>query len=68
MNKSEIPTGLPPRDIPADLIAYALIGGPWLARFIFAWRLVLFASRLIIPWRYGGYLEIRRSLLRDMEA
>jgi hypothetical protein len=65
---SDLPPDLPPRDIPADLIAYALIGGPWLARVIFAWRLMIFAARLIIPWRYGGYLEIRRTLMRDLAA
>ena len=25
------PTDLPPRDIPDDLVVFALIGGPWLA-------------------------------------
>lgn len=29
------PADLPPRDIPDDLVAYALIGGPWWARALF---------------------------------
>ena len=52
---------LPPRDIPEDLVAYALIGGPWLARAYFCLRLLSFVAHTLAPWRYGSYLEIRRN-------
>lgn len=53
---------LPPRDIPEDLVAYALIGGPWLARAYLCLRLLNFIVHTLAPWRYGSYLEIRRNL------
>ena len=56
------PTNLPPRDIPADLVAFALIGGPWLARAYFCLRLLAFVAHTLAPWRAGSYLEIRRRL------
>ena len=61
---------LPPRDIPADLVAYAMIGGPWWARLLFALRLLQFAGHLLVPWRHGAYLEIRRRLetITEMQA
>ena len=34
------PADLPPRDIPDDLVVFALIGGPWLARAYFSLRLL----------------------------
>ena len=56
------PADLPPRDIPEDLVAYALIGGPWWARALFCLRLINFIVHTLAPWRYGSYLEIRRNL------
>ncbi len=53
---------LPPRDIPEDLVAYALIGGPWLARAYFSLRLLAFIIHTLAPWHAGSYLEIRRRL------
>lgn len=53
---------LPPRDIPEDLVAYALIGGPWLVRAYFCLRLLSFVAHTLEPWRYGSYLEIRRTI------
>ena len=53
---------LPPRDIPDDLVVFALIGGPWLARAYFSLRLLAFIIHTLAPWRYGSYLEIRRTL------
>ena len=53
---------LPPRDIPEDLVAYALIGGPWLARAYFCLRPLNFIVHTLAPWRYGSYLEMRRTL------
>lgn len=56
------PADLPPRDIPEDLVAYALIGGPWLARAYFSLRLLAFIIHTLAPWHAGSYLEIRRRL------
>ena len=53
---------IPPRDIPEDLVAYALIGGPWLARAYFCLRLLNFIVHTLAPWHAGSYLEIRRKL------
>lgn len=53
---------LPPRDISEDLVAYALIGGPWLARAYFSLRLLAFIIHALAPWHAGSYLEIRRRL------
>ena len=53
---------IPPRDIPEDLVAYALIGGPWLARAYFCLRLLAFIIHTLAPWHAGSYLEIRRRL------
>ena len=56
------PTDIPPRDIPDDLVVFALIGGPWLARAYFCLRLLAFIAHTLAPWRAGSYLEIRRRL------
>ena len=56
------PADLPPRDIPHDLVAFAMLGGPWLVRLLFCLRLLRFVFHALAPWRYGGYLEIRRRL------
>lgn len=53
---------LPPRDIPGDLVAYALIGGSWWARALFCLRLLNFIVHTLAPWHAGSYLEIRRRL------
>ena len=53
---------LPPRDIPEDLVVFALIGGPWLARAYFSLRLLAFIIHTLAPWHAGSYLEIRRRL------
>lgn len=53
---------LPPRDIPDDLVVFALIGGPWLARAYFSLRLLAFIINTLAPWHAGSYLEIRRNL------
>lgn len=64
------PEDLPPRDIPEDLVAFAMIGGPWLARLLFALRLLQYIVHLLAPWRHGAYLEIRRRLesFTEMQA
>ena len=64
------PTDLPPRDIPDDLVAFALIGGPWLARAYFCLRLLAFVVQCLAPWHYGSYMEIRRALktVAEIEA
>lgn len=59
---SRLPADLPPRDIPADLTAFAMIGGPWLMRARLCLSLLRFIGHCLAPWRYGGYLEIRRRL------
>jgi len=59
---SRLPADLPPRDIPADLVAYAMVGGPWVVRVLFCLQLLRFIGHTLAPWRYGGYLEIRRRL------
>ena len=41
-------------------MAFAMIGGPWLARLLFALRLLQYIVHLLAPWRHGAYLEIRR--------
>ena len=56
------PADLPPRDIPDDLVVFALIGGPWLARAFFSLRLLAFVAHTLAPWHAGSYLEIRRKL------
>ena len=53
---------LPPRDIPADLVAYTLIGGPWWARLLFCLRLLNFIAHTLAPWHTGSYLEIRGTM------
>ena len=52
---------LPPRDIPEDLVAYALIGGPWLAR-------AYFCLRLLNPVCAGGRLFILARPAADAPA
>jgi len=59
---SRLPADLPPRDIPADLAAFAMIGGPWLLRARLCLSLLRFIGHTLAPWRYGAYLEIRRRL------
>ena len=56
------PADLPPRDIPHDLVAFAMLGGPWLVRLLFCLRLFRFVFHALAPWRCGAYLEIRRRL------
>jgi len=58
---------LPPRDIPEDLVAFAMVGGPWWARLLFALRLLAYVAHLLLPWRYGAYLEIRRKWVNVTE-
>ena len=53
---------IPPRDIPDDLVVFALIGGPWLARAYFSLRLLAFIIHTLAPWHAGSYLEIRRTM------
>lgn len=62
MSRQVSPADLPPRDIPEDLVAYALIGGPWWARLLFCLRLINFIVHTLAPWHAGSYLEIRRKL------
>lgn len=51
-------------------MAFAMIGGPWLARLLFALRLLQYIVHLLAPWRHGAYLEIRRRLesFTEMQA
>ena len=51
---------LPPRDIPEDLAAYALIGGPWLARAYFSLHLLAFIIHPLARARAWTRLVARR--------
>ena len=53
---------IPPRDIPVDLLAYAIISGPWWVRALVCLRLLNFIAHTLAPWRYGSYLEIRGTM------
>jgi hypothetical protein len=62
------PTDIPPRDIPDDLVVFALIGGPWSFRVLYAVYLLRYVASLLAPWRPGAVLEVRRKIVEDMPA
>ena len=62
---SRLPADLPPRDIPHDLVAFAMLGGPWLVRLLFCLQLLRFISGGRKPKLDAKQIRHIKALLRD---